>query len=333
MLRPPEPYSEKLRRFAVVDTGDLDLVRDVVMRVFGARHFDAHGRETACRSFASQVRLANLDLGYAHFSAAVRADFPPGDLFRQQFVLHGCGQTRCGSRQFPVNHTQTCVVAPGEETGTEFTANYAQLVLRIDASALQNKLSAIVGRRVGRKIEFQGPSNLRDPRLLWLQRMIGFFADELDGGQSMPEQAVAEFEQLVMVAFLTANAHNHSRLLAGEAPDAAPWQVRAAEEFIEANWHLPIYIEDIVQTTGASGRSIFQAFRQARGYSPMEFVKRVRLNQARRLLQIPDEATSVTGVAFRCGFKNLGNFARDYRQAFGELPSVTLASRGELRGG
>jgi transcriptional regulator GlxA family with amidase domain len=32
----------------------------------------------------------------------------------------------------------------------------------------------------------------------------------------------------------------------------------------------------------------------------------------------------VTGVAFACGFQNLGHFARDYRLRFGELPSETL---------
>jgi transcriptional regulator GlxA family with amidase domain len=41
-------------------------------------------------------------------------------------------------------------------------------------------------------------------------------------------------------------------------------------------------------------------------------------------LQAPAEATSVIDVAFQCGFLNPGHFARDYRLAFGELPSETL---------
>jgi transcriptional regulator GlxA family with amidase domain len=58
----------------------------------------------------------------------------------------------------------------------------------------------------------------------------------------------------------------------------------------------------------------------------MEFAKSIRLKQARRLLQTPDETTSVTAVGFLCGFQNIGHFARDYQKAFGELPSSTLAS-------
>lgn len=56
----------------------------------------------------------------------------------------------------------------------------------------------------------------------------------------------------------------------------------------------------------------------------MMFVKKVRLERARSLLSRPDGITTVTGVVLACGFSNLGHFARDYRNMFGELPSKTL---------
>jgi len=56
----------------------------------------------------------------------------------------------------------------------------------------------------------------------------------------------------------------------------------------------------------------------------MVFARQVRLARARSLLQKPDEAASVTGIALRCGFSNLGHFASAYRTRFGELPSQTL---------
>jgi AraC-like DNA-binding protein len=73
-------------------------------------------------------------------------------------------------------------------------------------------------------------------------------------------------------------------------------------------------------------RAMFMAFKKARGYTPMAFLRRVRLEQTRRILQKPDETTSVTAVSFSCGFNNSGYFARDYKKAFGELPSATLAA-------
>ncbi len=55
----------------------------------------------------------------------------------------------------------------------------------------------------------------------------------------------------------------------------------------------------------------------------MDFVKRVRLVRAKAMLGQPEETTSVTNVAFACGFGNLGRFVNYYRQQFGEVPSAT----------
>ena len=65
--------------------------------------------------------------------------------------------------------------------------------------------------------------------------------------------------------------------------------------------------------TNVSARSLFSAFKAGRGYSPMDFVKRVRLSRARQKLSGPDAETSVTGIAYECGFGNPGHFAIDYR--------------------
>jgi len=117
------------------------------------------------------------------------------------------------------------------------------------------------------------------------------------------------------------------RFIATEAelpPPMPPWQVRRAEQFIEANWDQPITIEAVVAATNVSARSLFSAFKTGRGYSPMDFVKRVRLGRAWRKLSRPDAGTSVSAVAFECGFGDPGHFAVDYRHHFGERPSETL---------
>ena len=61
----------------------------------------------------------------------------------------------------------------------------------------------------------------------------------------------------------------HSSLLLHQNPrDLEPWQVRRAEEYIEANWDDAMTVESIAEAVDASARSIFLSFRQARGYSP-----------------------------------------------------------------
>jgi len=96
-------------------------------------------------------------------------------------------------------------------------------------------------------------------------------------------------------------------------------------QHIRLNWNKPISIPEIARLHGVSPRSIHKHFASI-GTTPMNFVKLVRLEHARQRLTHPDPNTSVTGVALACGFNNLGHFARDYRQAYGERPSATLRS-------
>jgi AraC family ethanolamine operon transcriptional activator len=90
----------------------------------------------------------------------------------------------------------------------------------------------------------------------------------------------------------------------------------------------PITLDDLCRQIYASRRSVIQGFREHLGMGPMAYLKLQRLHAVRReLLAAEPDQVSVTGVAAQFGFFNSGHFARDYRQLFGELPSITLLSR------
>jgi transcriptional regulator GlxA family with amidase domain len=109
------------------------------------------------------------------------------------------------------------------------------------------------------------------------------------------------------------------------------WQVRRAEAYVESHWNEPITIASLARASAASARSIFYHFKNSRGQSPMSFVKQVRLEHAREMLESSGIGRSVTEIAIDCGFGNLGHFAGDYLKRFGERPSDTLKrSRYEL---
>jgi len=93
---------------------------------------------------------------------------------------------------------------------------------------------------------------------------------------------------------------------------------------MEANCHLPITLENLVSISGVSGRSLFAGFRKFRGISPMNHLRNIRMSRVRSELETPSTESSVTEVATRWGFYELGRFAAAYKSRFGEYPSETL---------
>ncbi len=70
-------------------------------------------------------------------------------------------------------------------------------------------------------------------------------------------------------------------------------------------------------------RSLRMAFQEVYGVGPGTFLKRRRLQQARRDLEAGCER--VSQAAARAGFWHMGQFSQDYQAFFGEVPSATLA--------
>jgi transcriptional regulator GlxA family with amidase domain len=54
----------------------------------------------------------------------------------------------------------------------------------------------------------------------------------------------------------------------------------------------------------------------------MQHLRSVRLNLARERL-LSDQSASIASIALECGFGNLGRFAKNYAERFGERPSET----------
>ena len=112
-----------------------------------------------------------------------------------------------------------------------------------------------------------------------------------------------------------------------EHRDAHPATLRRAIAFIEAAPDTDITLGDIARAANVTTRAIQHAFRRHLETTPMAYLRRVRLDQAHRRLRTadPDGETTVAQVALDWGFANPSRFARYYREAYGRVPSETLA--------
>lgn len=89
----------------------------------------------------------------------------------------------------------------------------------------------------------------------------------------------------------------------------------------------PVTVTELEHLSGASGRTLRYAFEEAYGLSPKQYLQAYRLNQVRRELNCstPRLSGAVSDTANAWGFWHMGQFAKDYRRLFHELPSETLA--------
>lgn len=100
--------------------------------------------------------------------------------------------------------------------------------------------------------------------------------------------------------------------------------VRETRELMERNLQDSITIATICDRFCVSPRSLFYAFQDVMGISPKAYMKLRRMNQVRGELRSRNSlGKSISEIAGRWGFKHCGQFARDYRMLFEELPSRT----------
>jgi AraC-like DNA-binding protein len=321
----PEHPADPLRRFPIFRTTDPEEFRNALLTRFGARRTEMKSPAHLLAQ-GNLAQLHSIGLVYGTSSVGVSVDYPEADRFRLLTALAGGGEATINGKTTRIDAHQSCMVSPGQPMRLATEAGHRWFNLRIDPCAFEQKLTYLLGARPRGKLEFAATVDRENPQVKNLWRLIRFFSELLDTqSDQLPRLVLRELEQAILVAFLHANRHTFSHLLDREDKDTVPSHVRRAEEHIEAYWDQAITIENLAEATGVGARTIFKAFQQSRGYSPMAFARMVRLRHAREKLSAPDLETSVTAVAFACGFGNLGHFARDYREAFGERPSVTLA--------
>ncbi len=315
--------SALLSNFPILHTNDPELAIDR-LATYGLSSFDMapNGKKFEFRT--NHLHMTDLGLSYCAYSRGARLGFKEASFIRQIFNIDGVGRYTAGNQSGEIAHgSSTPVLSTGVPLKLEFDRGYRQLVLRIELDALKRNLGALIGQEVSELIFDE--ADTRQPAIGSLRRLIfQFAADFNERGAYFSALAAKEVERMVIMKFLMCHRHNFTHLLLREPLPIASSAVRAVEEFVEANWDKPIDVPAMAKVANVSARSLFRQFKQDRGYSPADFAKQVRLDHARDLLEQPSQDSSVTQIALRCGFQNPGHFARDFRLAFGELPSETL---------
>jgi transcriptional regulator GlxA family with amidase domain len=94
--------------------------------------------------------------------------------------------------------------------------------------------------------------------------------------------------------------------------------IAAAQDWLETHAGVASPVREIVRRSGLSERGFARRFRAATGHAPLDYVQRLRIEQAKRRLEQTDEP--VEDVAWQVGYEDPAAFRRLFHRLAGMSP-------------
>ncbi len=128
-------------------------------------------------------------------------------------------------------------------------------------------------------------------------------------------------EREILYRFLTGEQGGRLRHIA--VTDSQVHQVSKAIDWIRKNFTRSLCIEVLAQIAYMSASSLHHNFKAVTGMSPLQYQKRLRLQEARRLMLA--DMLDAAPAAHQVGYESPSQFCREYGRLFGAPPRRDIA--------
>ncbi|QHF51215.1 AraC family transcriptional regulator [Pseudomonas sp. S49] len=202
-----------------------------------------------------------------------------------------------------------------------FLDDHAHHGMSINRLQLTERLSALLDKPILQKIVFEPSVDLETAAFQGIKALIDLatgteFDLLINSGTLMPSR----LREMLVDAVLEAWPHNFSEALRRPTAMVAPRHVKLAVEFIQAHPEQLVSGVDLARLSHVSQRALQEGFRRFVGMSIVAYQRQVRLERAYEVLKQRGSG-SVTEVALRFGFSNVGRFCRYFQGAYGMSPA------------
>lgn len=317
---------DHLDNFTLLRSANVDETRALVADVFCDHRLVPLGAATRIDYRHWHAALPSIGLSLMKYGAHVRVEPREFESFYLvQMPVSGVSSVTCCGSEIQTHPGRASVHSPRGSMTMDWSVDCHKAVVRIDSAALERHLGALLGEQIRAPIAFMPAMDTASGMGATWMRTAKHLMSELQHNPLLAGSAivVSHLEQLLMSGLIQAQPNLYLERLRKPVRNIAPRHVRLAQEFIRANAHKPISIADLTRLTGVCGRTLYSGFRHFSGDSPMQYLRRIRMENARRDMQCAPPARSVTEIATQWGFYQLGRFATDYKTRFGESPSAT----------
>ncbi len=307
------------RSALVFETSDLEHACEEVGRVYCPYRFRAARQR---RRPASMFRMQGESVALSWFTYGADISIEPevfGDFVLVLTTLAGRADIRSEGFEHMGASGSTVVIAADAQSRYRYSLDNVQMGVRIDARRVDEFCRRLSGRPLpGGLSSWVLDAPGQHERWLASVEMLRQLLHP-DTPESLRTMLLPRTEELLIMNLIGDRLAGQP----GTASAIAPACLRRAMAFIDEQAGQPLTLAAIAAAAHCSVRSLQRAFQQWRDIGVMRYVKDVRLQRVREALLEPEQAASITEIASQWGFAHLGQFAADYRKAYGERPSET----------
>jgi len=314
-----------LSQHPLLASSDLDQVREITGKLWARHEVTVRGRkpfQTLVNSF--QAPSGDFSLSFVDCPSHLRVACSSGALGPYSVHLHlgGGSENRIHGIRETSDRGRAVVMGPGQDL--VMMARPTRVLVLAFSPAWMEK--ALATHRL--------PGSASDQWISGFTTRTGpgqaFRAACLKAAHTLNQPIQGPNASTLLAHLGTRLKHLFLDCLQGAAPgkdqptlDLGLARLKALEEWMANHVHQPLGIDDLARQADLCPRAVQMAFRQHRGITPMEFLRNLRLDAARKQLTEGGFLT-VGEVALRLGFTHVGRFATHYRHRFGESPAQTL---------
>lgn len=291
----------------------------------------SHKLEVTRGPLQAEVRSATcgaLTVIKLHYGAEVSV--APGqfsDFFLLQIPVAGEAEICTADASIQLSPTQAALIPPDLPLLLNWDSYCTQVIVKIPATLLHGLHHD--GREDSELSKGIVPIDLRSHAGRAIVDLVSYLAHSAaaHGDASVPSRLAASAQALFAVQMIEILSAEPGR--AAEAARSAgsrkrePRLLSAALALIERRLRENIRLDHLCRELGVSRHTLCDEFKNGMATSPMAYIKECRLAEARSELLHASPDVTVTDIAYRWGFSNLGRFASLYRERYGEPPRVT----------
>ena len=145
---------------------------------------------------------------------------------------------------------------------------------------------------------------------------VSRFVDLLDEPELLPVVAPLIQQEIIARLLLSRHGPNFMHLHASASPSR---QIAKSMAWLKVNYPSSVRIEDLAQQAHMSPTTFRQHFRSVSGMSPLQYLKSIRLQEARQMML--NEGLDAGEAGLQVGYESVSQFSREYARLFGMPPA------------